>query len=145
MLMQKTYRHLIVIAPLAIFAFSFILEYHFHFKPCNLCIIERYSYLALFLTLCMLYFKPNILGILPAVFGISISVYHKLVQYGAFSTCHFFPPSNPEEFTAMVQNSVPCTTKMSILGIDAVYFNIMFFLLYLVIISQPKLRKFFFN
>ena len=139
--MRQCCKYFLVVLPLLIFTSSFFFEHYLHFKPCNLCIIERYSYFSLFATLCVKYGR-----IVSLLLGLGISIYHKLVQFGYFSTCHFFGNyNNQEDFADAVQNAVPCTAQMSLAGIDAVWFNIAFFGIYLTIFSIPKLRKFFFN
>jgi disulfide bond formation protein DsbB len=148
---MKIYKATATALPLLAFASSLVLEYFFAFKPCNLCLLARYAYLFAFiifaLNYCIKY--KNLIAILQfsaIIFGIGISIYHKLVQHGFFSTCHFFNNfQSQEQFTAMVQNAIPCTAKILIFGIDAVWLNIAFFGSYTVIFTIPKLRKLCFN
>jgi disulfide bond formation protein DsbB len=148
---MKIYKATATILPLFALVLSLVLEYFFAFNPCNLCLLARYAYLITFIIFALSYFikYKNVISILQfsvIISGVAISLYHKFVQYGFFSTCHFFNNfQNQDEFTAMVQSAIPCTAKILIFGIDAVWFNIAFFTSYIVIFTMPKLRKLFFN
>lgn len=140
---MKIQKYAIITLPLFVFAFSFVLQHGFDFKPCNLCIVARYCFLALFIAC---FVRNKCLIFLVLILGIGVAIYHKLVQYGVFSQCHIFGNyENEGDFFKMMQNAVPCTAKTIIFGIDAVYFNIAFFAIYIFIFATPKLRKFFFN
>ena len=110
---MNIYKATATVLPLLALASSLVLEYFFAFKPCNLCLLARYTYLFIFiicaLNYCIKY--KNLIAILQfsaIIFGIGISIYHKLVQHGFFSTCHFFNNfQSQEQFTAMVQNAIP--------------------------------------
>lgn len=135
-LSSKIIRDSVKFFPLLIFINSFILEFVFNFLPCNLCLIERYHYLALFV---FAMFRLNIITIIVCISGVCVSVYHKLLQMGFTNKCpHFFRKNSIESFMNEIQNSVPCSTVSKILNIDLVYFNIAFFTFFILYIVFAK-------
>lgn len=144
--MRKITGYIFFLTPLVLFIASFVLQYGFGYQPCNLCFVERYIYLALSACL-LLYFvtKKFPVFFIPALIGLCVSVYHKMVQIGVFSTCHIFGNyNNIEEFSAMVSTAVPCNARMVILGVDAVWFNIVLFAFYAIsFLLRSKLKKIF--
>ena len=131
----------VIFIPLMLFISSFVLEYIFKIKPCNLCLIARYIYCLLFFSLIFDYFKKQqSVVIMVALCGLFISVYHKLLQMGYLSYCPSFFSNKQtfESFQAMLQNTTPCSVKASLLGVDFVWFNIVLFVTYLTIFSVKK-------
>lgn len=146
--MCKVIWYSILFIPIIFFTGSFVLEYVFtSYHPCYLCSIERYLYLILFIILMVYYYTKKNLVFVPALIGFCVSVYHKMVQVGLFSTCHIFGNyNNFEQFAVMVNNAVPCTVRTVIFHIDLVWFNIVIFGFYtMLIFVKPKSMKMFFD
>lgn len=129
----KISRYFVFFLPFLIFLSLFVLEYFFGFEPCGMCVIARYTYLALFLSLCL----PagglrRVAGFAVSLFGIFVSVYHKLLQLGFLTKCLLARSVNQsyENFQNMLQNTTPCSVKSSLLGVDFVWLNIAIFIIY---------------
>lgn len=124
---------LVIFFPFVIFISSFVLEYIFNFEPCNLCLVVRYIYLFLFISL-LFFTQKRYITIMVALCGLLVSVYHKLMQMGYFSYCPSFSflRQSYEKFQLMIQNAVPCSVKSSLFGFDFVWLNIGIFTVYTV-------------
>lgn len=133
---------LLLFLSLSLFLFSLILVYIFKMEQCSMCIIARYTYVALFIF--MLFFKKiPYLPLCIAFLGLIVSVYHKLIQTGVFAVCPLFFWNNNsfENFQYAIQNNTPCTVKASFMYIDLVYANIFIFSFYIIFFVWKLFRK----
>lgn len=136
------YTFVVIFLPLVLFISSFVLEYIFKIEPCNLCLLARYIYFSLFISLLFYYKQYPLIVIITSLCGFFVSVYHKLLQMGYLSYCpSFFSKQQTfESFQLMLQNTTPCSAKASLFGVDFVWFNIVLFFTYLTIFSIKRYK-----
>ena len=119
-----------------IFLTSFLLEKFLNFQPCILCSVERWVYFALSASLFFTQFLQKnkkifttSLNLALSLAGFTIAIYHKFVQNGVAS-CSFLKQNSHqtfENFQQILQNTMPCSVKSSLIGVEFVWFNIFIF------------------
>ena len=131
-----------------IFIISFVLEKFFNFQPCILCSVERWTYFALSASLFSTYFlqeKKKIFSIrinlAISLAGFTTSIYHKFVQNG-LASCSFMQQHSQqtfENFQENLQNTIPCSVKSLLFGVELVWFNIVIFgIIFLILLFSKK-------
>lgn len=126
--------------------FSYYFEFWGHLKPCRLCLIQRYSYVGLFVFGALVYtlqwneiFRKLILIILSA--GFIVATYHTLIHFGVVaSKCS--REANTADVTAFMQwisQPTSCSDKtFTILGIPLPCINASIFLFSALITLRAK-------
>ena len=115
---------------------SFLLEKFLNFEPCVLCSVERWEYFALSISL---FFTPFLqknkkifliaVNIAISFAGFATAIYHKFVQNG-IASCSFLNTGSQktfEDFQSTIQNSIPCSVRTSLFGVEFVWLNILVF------------------
>ena len=109
-LKKDNFLQILFVLSIIILTSTFVIEYGFGFKPCNLCIIERIPYgLAIIILVLNYSFSQNqlffsVLLILVFLFSILISVYHFGIEQGFI-----------DESTICVSQNLNLITKEDIL------------------------------
>lgn len=137
------------------FFISIILEYIFGLRLCNLCVVERYSYLVMFLIFCLGYNKKFLntslkITILFIFIAMIITIYHILIENGILPESSFCGVQNVSSMTdeeiinqVFTSEAKRCSEKSYFYIFRLTYMNLIYLVMLggLILINFKKYGK----
>src|SRR5271156_6360756 len=134
LLSQRVFLRILCLISLGVISVSLTIKHALHILPCNMCILERYPYVAvmgLYLIGFLLPHKPQVHKILPwlmiPIFLISVglSFYHVGLEHHVFELPSFCGNASPSNFQDVASLKAYLTEQKDIIRCDLVTLRIL--------------------